>query len=121
MPSWMHAHFRSGMAAPWASARHQSNGEKKGRRERERTGCQMRQRAERRNEEDGEGGQQERRVFTSSESLRVCVCAHVRACVPLCARSVTCVGVCMHERKGRRQEKRQRGRESVRERVISHQ
>lgn len=63
-------------------------------------GCQMRQRAERRKEEGGEGGQRSRREFTSSRSSQVCACLCL--CVPTCMVTRGCK--CMNERKGGRQQ-----------------
>lgn len=98
-----------GMAAQWASAGHQRDGEREwgreGEREGEKTGCHLRQRADSRKERGGDGEQQERRVFTSSKSLQVCVC------VLLCARLVTCVGVCAWKR-----DREKTGEETERER-----
>lgn len=84
----------------------------------------MRQRAERQKEQGAEGGQRVTGEFTSSESLQVC--ARLRLCVFFCVptRAATRgrVCVCMNERKGRRQQKRQRTSKCVSERrAISHQ
>ncbi len=95
-----------GMAAQRAFVGHWREGRSEG--EGEKTGCQMRQRADRRKEQGGEGGQRERapRVY-KYVCVRSCVCVCV--CVLLCAHSVTCVGVRVWMRE--REEDRRRDRE----------